>query len=126
MIEILRLKNGEDIIGEVRKDNGNFEIHEPMAVHVENHGNHLGLSMHHWLPVQIIDKNYTTIKENDILATFMPNDEFCEYYINSVDKIKRLLEAKEAVKSMSEKEIEEALQAAAMMESPNFDKKTLH
>ena len=76
MIEILRLKNGEDIIGEVRKDNGNFEIHEPMAVGIETRGGQAGLVMQHWLPIQLIDKNYTTIKKEDVLTTFVPNPEF--------------------------------------------------
>ena len=109
MIEILRLKNGEDIIGEVYTDTGDYEIVEPMSVGIEHRGGQSGLIMSHWLPVQLIDKNYTTIKKEDVLVTFTPNNEFKEYYLNTVKKIKDILEAKKLADEMTDEEIQEAM-----------------
>ena len=86
MIEILRLKNGEDIIGDVYKDTGDYEILEPMSVGIETRGREAGLVMQHWLPVQLIEGNKTTIKKEDVLTTFHPNNEFKEYYKNTIQK----------------------------------------
>ena len=109
MIEILRLKSGEDIIGEVYTDLGidGYEIHEPMSFGVEHRGKESGLIMSHWLPVQLIDKNYTTIKKEDVLVTFTPNNEFKEYYLNTVKKLKDILEAKRLADEMTDEEIQQ-------------------
>ena len=111
MIEILRLKNGEDIIGEVYTDLGieGYEIHEPMLVGIETRGNNAGLVMQHWLPVQLIEKNWTTIKKEDVLTTFAPNSEFKEYYQNTIKKLNQILEAKKLADEMTDEEIQEAL-----------------
>ena len=109
MIEILRLKNGEDIIGEVYTDTGDYEILEPMTVGIETRGGQSGLVMQHWLPVQLIEENRTFIKKEDVLTKFTPNDEFVEYYLNTVEKIKQILEAKKVADSMSDEEIQEAI-----------------
>ena len=111
MIEILRLKNGEDIIGEVYTDIGinEYEIHEPMSVGMETRGGQTGLIMAHWLPVQLIDSNKTTIKKEDVLTTFTPNSEFKEYYLDTVQKLKKILEAKQLAAEMTDEEIQEAI-----------------
>lgn len=111
MIQIIRLKNGEDIIGQVYDDTGDYEIQEPMSVEIEYRGNTSGLVMHHWLPVQLIDKNKTMIKKDDVLATFHPNKEFQEYYENTVKKLQDLLKAKEITDSLSDEEIEDIMDA---------------
>ena len=124
MIEILRLKNGEDIIGEVYTDTGDYEILEPMSVGIETRGGQSGLIMSHWLPVQLIEENKTTIKKEDVLTKFTPNSEFVEYYLNTVEKIKQILEAKKVADSMSDEEIQEAID---LMELEDIkDKGLLH
>ena len=111
MIQILRLKNGEDIIGEVFNDISNeYEIHEPMSVSVEYNGRESGLVMAHWLPVQLIDRNQTVIKKEDVLTTFMPNKEFVEYYESTIERMNRLLKVKKEVDAMSDEEISEIME----------------
>ena len=124
MIEILRLKNGEDIIGEVYTDIGinEYEIHEPMSVGIETRGRETGLVMQHWLPVQLIDGNKTTIKKEDVLTTFQPNSEFKEYYLNTVKKLKDILEAKKLADEMTDEEIQEAIDIMEI----GLGNKTLH
>lgn len=109
MIEILRLKNGEDIIGEVYRDTGDYEILEPMSVGLETRGKETGLVMQHWLPVQLIEGNRTIIKKEDVLTTFSPNSEFKEYYQNTVKKLNDILNAKKLADEMSDEEIQEAI-----------------
>lgn len=114
MIQIIRLKNGEDIIGEVFDDYSSsqeFEICDPMTVDIEYRGNQSGLVMNHWLPVQLIENNRTKIKKVDVLTVFNPNKEFQEYYENTVEKMQRLLKAKEITDSMSDEEIEDIMEA---------------
>ena len=110
MIQILRLKNGEDIIGEVFTDTGDYEIQQPMSVSVEYHGKESGLVMQHWLPVQLIDRNQTVIKKEDVLTTFIPNKEFSEYYESTIERMERLLKVKKEVDAMSDEEISEIME----------------
>ena len=111
MIQILRLKNGEDIIGEVFNDiRDEYEIHEPMSVSVEYRGKESGLVMNHWLPVQLISRNKTVIKKEDVLTTFIPNDEFAEYYAHTVERLNRLLQVRKEVEAMSDDEISEIME----------------
>ena len=109
MIQIIRLKNGEDIIGQVSANTGDYEIQEPMSVSVEHRGRESGLVMNHWLPVQLIEGNKTTIKKEDVLTTFHPNNEFKEYYKNTVKKLNDILNAKKIADEMTDEEIEDAI-----------------
>jgi molecular chaperone DnaK (HSP70) len=112
MIKIVRLKNGEDIIGSLmRLPIDDIQITEPMSVEITNRGNENGLVMAHWLPVQLIKKNEITIKSCDVLTMFEPNDEFAEYYLNTVEKIKSLMKAKELTDEMTDEEIEDIMDA---------------
>jgi hypothetical protein len=52
---------------------------------------------------------------------FEPNEEFAEYYTNTVEKIKNLLKAKNVADSMTDEEIEDIMDA---ME--DGDGQTLH
>ena len=110
MIQIIRLKNGEDIIGQVSANTGDYEIQEPMSVSVEHRGRESGLVMEHWLPVQLIDVNKTVIKKEDVLTTFIPNKEFSEYYENTVERLERLLKVRKEVEEMSDDQISEIME----------------
>lgn len=124
-IKIVRLKNGEDIVGQLTA-NGvyAYDIAEPMSVGLELRGGHeLGLVMRHWLPIQLIKKNETVLEKQDILCVIEPADEFCEYYINTTKKIQDLLKAKKLVDNMTDDEIQEALQE---FENLNYDGTALH
>ena len=110
MIQIIRLKNGEDIIGQVSANTGDYEINQPLAVSVEHHGRESGLVMQHWLPVQLIESNKVTIKKEDVLTTFIPNKEFSEYYENTVERMERLLKVKQEVDEMSDEQISQIME----------------
>ena len=123
-IKIVRLKNGEDIIGQLTANGINsYDITEPMSVDLEFQGRELGLVMRHWLPVQLIKKNEIILEKHDILCVIDPADDFCEYYTNTIKKIQDLLKAKKIVQNMSDEEINEALQE---FEDLNHDGNILH
>jgi hypothetical protein len=112
IIKIVRLKNGEDIIGSLTSlPIDDIQITEPMSVSIIPRGQENGLVMSHWLPVQLIKKNEITIKSCDVLTIFEPNEEFAEYYLNTVEKIKSLMKAKEITDELSDDEIEDIMDA---------------
>jgi hypothetical protein len=110
-IKIVRLKNGEDIIGNLcNKDDGNMDITEPMSVQIVDQGERRpGLVMSHWLPVQLIKKNEITINSRDVLTMFDPNEEFCEYYSNTVEKLHAVLKVREYTDSLTDEELEDIM-----------------
>jgi hypothetical protein len=112
-IKIVRLKTGEDIIGNLcNKEDGDMDITEPMSVEVVDQGEHRpGLVMSHWLPIQLIKKNEITINSRDVLTMFDPNEEFCEYYQHAVDKLHAVLKAKEYTDLLSDEEIEQVMES---------------
>jgi hypothetical protein len=79
--------------------------------------------MNHWLPVQLLKKNSIQLKTQDVLSVLEPDDEFCEYYLTTVEKIKELLKAKKLVDSMEDEEINDIMDA---YEELQIDGNTLH
>ena len=123
-IKIVRLQNGEDIIGSVADlDYGQYNISEPMSVDIDYRQKSAGLVMNHWLPVQLIKKNEITINTKDVLCLLEPNDEFVEYYMNTVEKIKELLAAKNLVDGLDDDEVNDIMDAFEEMDN---DGVTLH
>jgi hypothetical protein len=123
-IKIVRLQNGEDIIGYVTpKDNGQYDIVEPMSVDVQLQNNQAGLVMRHWLPVQLVKKNEIVLMDKDILCMIEPADDFSEYYVHTVEKIRELLKAKNLVDSLDDDEVNDIMDA---FEELNNDGNTLH
>lgn len=124
-IKIVRLKNGEDIVGQLTANGINaYDITEPMSVGLElRPGHELGLVMRHWLPIQLVKKNEIVLEKHNILCVIEPADEFCEYYLNTTKKIQDLLKAKKLVENMTDDEIQEALQD---FEDLNYDGAVIH
>jgi len=107
-IKIIKLQNGEDIVGTVTANGVQYyDVEEPMLFEIDYRGNHSGLVMRHWLPVQLLKKNQIQLKIQDVLCILEPDEEFSEYYLHTVEKIKRLLKAKDSVNEMSDEEIQE-------------------
>lgn len=124
-IKIVRLQNGEDIVGYVtNKQNGSYDIVEPMTVDIEFKNNEAGLVMRHWLPVQLVKTNETVLSDKDIICMFEPADEFCEYYMNTVEKIKDIIKAKNLVDEYSDEELDDIMEAFEELEQQ--DGYTLH
>jgi hypothetical protein len=110
-IRIVRLKNGEDIVGFVTDNDTKYDIVEPMSVDIDYRGKDAGLIMRHWLPVQLVKKNEISINTADVLCLLEPADDFCEYYTNTVEKIRELLKAKNLVNDLNDDEVNDIMDA---------------
>jgi hypothetical protein len=110
--QIIKLQNGTDLIANVAMNSAEeYVLEEPMEFNIDfrGRGGESGLVMRHWLPVQLLKKNSISIKSKDVLSVMEPEDEFCEYYLNTVYKIKELLRAKSLVDDMDDDEIQDML-----------------
>ena len=87
-IKILRLNTGEDIIGACLDDqaNGMIDIEHPMRVVVRRSPdlNKTVLLMSPWLPLELIEDDLASINYADIITVISPNQQFIEYYTNTV------------------------------------------
>jgi hypothetical protein len=102
-IKIVRLQNGEDIIGSITSNNsGIYDISEPMSVEVTSRNGVPMLGMAHWLPIQLVKTNEVTLTDKDILCMVDPSDDFIEYYTNTVEKLRDLIKAKNLLKKEME------------------------
>ena len=110
-IKIIRLQNGDDIIGTVVFDYNEYYVKEPMLVDIEYVGNKSNLIMRQWLPSQLIKKNEIKLKERDILFVVDPADDFCEYYTHTVERLTELFIYKEKTKDMDEQQINTIMDA---------------
>jgi hypothetical protein len=104
--QIIKLQNGTDLIANVALNNmGSYILEEPMEFGLDYRARDAGLVMKHWLPVQLIKKNSIELLPKDVLSMLEPENEFCEYYINTVSKIKELMKAKELLSDMDDNDI---------------------
>jgi SAM-dependent MidA family methyltransferase len=104
--QIIKLQNGTDLIANVTATSlDRITLEEPMEFQIDYRGKDTGLIMNHWLPVQLVKRNSVEIFTKDVLYILDPDEEFCEYYINTVSRIKGLIKAKNEVTKMSEEEI---------------------
>jgi SAM-dependent MidA family methyltransferase len=104
--QIIKLQNGTDLIANVTATSlDRITLEEPMEFQIDYRGKDTGLIMNHWLPVQLVKRNSVEIFTKDVLSILDPDEEFCEYYINTVSRIKGLIKAKNEVTKMSEEEI---------------------
>jgi len=122
--QIIKLQNGTDLIANVTlHGNEQYILEEPMEFGLDFRGRESGLVMKHWLPVQLLKKNSIEIHSKDILSFMDPEEEFCEYYINTVSKIKELLKAKQLVSEMDEDELQDIMN---QFEDMNYHGNILH
>jgi hypothetical protein len=126
-VKLIRLKNGEDIIGNViSTDNGYYNIEIPMTVDIDYRGKQAGLVMNHWLPLQLIKNNAVEIPDEQIMFFMEPSEDFCEYYMNTVERIYDLLSAKDSVNDISFVDEEEVESILREMEEMRNNGDTLH
>jgi len=104
--QIIKLQNGEDLIAnvDVSITGTSYILEEPMKFFVDYRNNN-ALVMQHYLPVQLVKDNKVAIKDKDILTMLDPDDEFVEYYYHTINKIKKLISARQKISEMSEEEI---------------------
>jgi len=106
-VKIVRMKDGFDVVAIIeRLNNGNWVFVSPMMIDVEDGGKQMNLRMEHWLPTAIVKENRVVIKQDDILTTFEPSDNFCEYFLTTVDKYNQIKLANESIDKMSDEEME--------------------
>ena len=110
-IKIVRLKNGEDIVGQLFDVEDSYDVIEPMTVDVEYRGKEAGLVMRHYLPVQLVKYNEVTIKQSDVLCIMEPSADFAEYYVNTVEKVHDLLKARNLVDELDDDEVNDIMDA---------------
>jgi small nuclear ribonucleoprotein (snRNP)-like protein len=122
-IKIVRLKNGEDIVGQLINVDDSYDVIEPMTVDVEYRGKEAGLVMRHWLPVQLVKHNEINIKQSDVLCVLEPSADFAEYYVNTVEKIHNLIKARNLVDDLDDDEVNDMMDALEELEQ---DGNTLH
>ena len=121
--QIIKLQNGTDLIANVTLNGEQYLLEEPMEFGVNFRGREAGLMMKHWLPVQLLKKNSIEIHSKDVLSLLEPEEEFCEYYIDTVSKIKELLKAKKIVSEMDDDELQDMINE---FEDLNHYGNTLH
>jgi hypothetical protein len=121
--QIIKLQNGTDLIANVTLNGEQYLLEEPMEFGVNFRGREAGLMMKHWLPVQLLKKNSIEIHSKDVLSLLEPEEEFCEYYIDTVSKIKELLKAKKIVSEMDDDELDNIMNAFEGTDQNGF---TLH
>lgn len=111
-IQIVRLYNGDDIIGDITiKEDGTLVIYDPMVVAVDYRNKVAGMIMRHWLPMQLLKKNHVTLRTKDILFVVEPTDVLSEYYISGVEKLHEMLQAKDFMENLDDEEYEEVMDA---------------
>ena len=124
MIKIVRLKIGLDIVGEVTEiDTNKIHIADPMVVEMYEKNEKTSIVMYHWLPVQLIEENASTISNDEVMFVMNPDDNFEEYYVNSVEKIQKLMKAKSIVDGLTD---DEKLQVMDSLEDKDPGNRIFH
>lgn len=95
-IKIIRLNTGEDIVASCIDDeaNGTILVASPMRVILRrlSETSQSMLVMMPWLPLEIIQDDLASINYQDIITIVEPKSSFIEYYSNTVDNYKALIE----------------------------------
>ena len=88
-VKIVRLKSGEDVIANIDNDIDKEKIvlYYPMAFHIIDRSKVTQIVLAHYLPHQLIEEDFCILERNEVLFYLEPNDQFKEYYINSVEKL---------------------------------------
>ena len=108
---------------DVNIDLNGYNLDNPMVVDIDHSGQRNSLTMHHYLPVQIIKKNTISVANNNILCEIDPSAEFSEYYQSTVIKISELLRAKNIVEELSNGNYDDVMDA---MEQLNYGDNVIH
>jgi hypothetical protein len=85
MVKLLRLKDGIDVICDCifEKDN-KIMIDSPMLFELRG----MNLVLQQWLPAAVMKGDSVEISSSDVLFTMEPTEDFEEYYINAMVKLK--------------------------------------
>jgi len=87
MIKILRLQDGLDIICEHTHMSGINVVKNPMVVFLDYEEEEPELVMQHWIPIDLVTQNETTISDADILCVFEPTEALVEFYQTNIESL---------------------------------------
>jgi len=104
-IQVVKLTDGMEIITKVKKQGTSYRLIQPMTFEIISRGEHAGLALHFWLPIQLIDKNEVVIAPKDIIFSIEPTKEFKEYYLSVIKRMDEMIAAKDAMKELSPSEV---------------------
>jgi hypothetical protein len=110
-IQIVRLKNGDELIANVSVTGTNYLLEEPMLFMLDGRGHRGQLMMQHYLPVQLLKRNEINISLSEIFAVMEPDDEFAEFYQHQIYKINILMKAKNDLSNDEEMNMESILES---------------
>ena len=85
-VKIIRLKTSEDIVAFVEEDKNVTTLYSPMTFSpeydTETESNSLYINF--WLPINMIENNEITIKNENILFIVDASEDFSDYYTNLI------------------------------------------
>lgn len=83
-IKIVRFKDGLDVISECTEISKDVLVLEnPMMFEIRG----VNLQLQHWLPIAVMKQDYVEVNLDNVLCTMNPNDDFEEYYLNTLMKL---------------------------------------
>lgn len=103
-IKLVRLKTGEDVISFVEIDKKTIKLIHPLNVYItyNKKTENQELVLNFWLPINIVEKNWTILPINEILFVSEVKKDFQEYYLNFLNDFdfEKENEEKEEIKNM--------------------------
>jgi hypothetical protein len=89
-IKIIRLQNGEDVIGAIQEDEISIIISYPLSLIFKTlpDGKHL-MMMTPWIPLEIVEDGHAHIHNEDVLTVFTPKRALIVYYHKYISDIQQ-------------------------------------
>ena len=106
-IQIVRLKDGSDVICSMQKFSDMVELDYPMMFSLVNQN----LVLQHWLPLGVMKGTSVKIPREEIVCTMEPNENFEEYYMTAVQKISNV------VSNDDEEDLQDVMEAMDELEN---------
>jgi hypothetical protein len=110
-VQIVKLNNGDDLIANVAMHGGEYILDEPMSFGLDMRGHTANLVMRHYLPVQLLKKNQMQITISNVLSVIDPDEEFTEYYRDTVFRLNEILKAKKLASEMDDLDLTDLIEA---------------
>ena len=84
-VKIIRFKDGLDVICNCLEEKDNkMVIENPMLFELRG----INLVLQYWLPMAVIKSETVEVSLDGILCSMDPTDDFSEYYMSSVERMK--------------------------------------
>lgn len=117
-IKIVRFKDGLDVICDCTSisspTNDQYKIVDPMLFEIRG----VNLMLQYWLPVAVMKDDFVYVNKEDILCTMDPNDDFAEYYVESLRRMKE--------ENLKDKEVALTDEVLLAFEEKDLTKSLLH